>query len=275
VRIGWINDHSNLVGGGEITSKYIIKMFENHNHDIVMINHKTFNEQSENIIDCDLYFLNNFRLMNPEKIKIFLDGKKYIYSNRDIVDMSYKHESAVKDIYNKSIKNIFLSPMHENKFIDKYKVNKRDNFLYIPYFEIDKYESRDKEDKICWVNSFYYHKGIENCLTWARDNKTKIDFFGSGEPLLMAKVLHSKYGKLNNKLRSDELVNILSRYRFFLHLPDEIETFSRITAEASLCGCDLLIDKNKIGFCSWEFKDRDDFIYNMMDKQNKMLELLN
>lgn len=271
MRVGWITDYVDVVGGAEVTSKYLASYLAQ--NDCVA---EFCNIQDDNN-DYDIYVLTSFRRCDPQELRKFLSDKKYVLFLRDIIDMTYDQEKIIKWLYLNAVKGIFLSPLHVELFSKKYNIDVIDPLLYIPYFDIESYANNsnsDKKDNICWLNSFYSHKGLENCLLWARENGQHIDCYGKGNPNIALSAHHSKYSSYLGDIKHEYVPNILNQYKYFIHLPDVPEAFGRSVAEAFLSGCTCILDEKKIGFCSWKFKDSEDFINKMISSQEAFLNTI-
>jgi len=278
MKIALLNDYSSSfnAGGAEVTSYYLRNRLIEQGHDVIESN-------TQSVIDADLYIVSNIRTANPRTLQEVLN-RKFIYFPRDILPVSEKYIWFVKELYKKAIHVVFLSPLHAKKFMKKYGLSGKRYFLYIPFFEDIYYQDDNRHNHPCWVGSYYFHKGVNNCLLWARDNNTVIDFYGKkGNPQIMVQAKHSKYGILKeaggnnngNDVHTTSINNVLSKYKNFIHLPDCIEAFGRTITEAMLSGCNVHVNENDIGFYSWNFRDRKDFFKLMNHSQNKFMELIN
>lgn len=269
MRIGFINDFR-VAGGAEITSVHLINLMKERGISVEFI---TAGEKIP--LGLDGYIINNFRRRDIGSLQSFIktisDNQKIIYMPRDILPMVPEHESFVDEIVCRANSIFFLSGIHRNAFEIKYGLGVPDSKLYIPYFNVGDYGGtvEERQEKICWVGFFYKHKGIDNVLNFARANKCKIDFYGSGDEILEAQLIHSRYAELKPKGAFHK--NIYSGYKYFIHLPSEVEVFGRSVAEAFLCGCQCILDESKIGFSSYGFNSRESFEMEMIKSQNEFI----
>lgn len=266
MRVGFIVDCVSA-GGAETTTEYLRRLLDMNNVDVDMITpQSTWGHY-------DLYVICSYRKHDLEFIK-GLDFNKCICFLRDIIPMDWEHELVASMLYEQCTLSIFLSPLHKQLIENKYGLQVDNSFLYIPYFDVTKYSEQKNKKEICWVGSIYRHKGIDNCLLWARERGKKIDIYGNGNDLSIVQIKHSNYANYMGEYKSSD---IYGQYKYFIHLPDEPESFGRSVAEATLCGCDCIVEEggeNKIGFYSWNFKNRNDFIEQMENKQKEIIGVI-
>jgi len=249
MKIGWLSDYNivdnGFVGGGEITEAEFIKRKPS---DIILelITRKNFKD------DFDFYIVNNFRTFSKKNLNTVLDNK-FIMAWRDVIETP--HDDLISQLYEKAKLNIFLSPLHLKSFTNRFNVIKNNTCKIIsPYFNAKRYRGIEfanilRNKDICWVGHLQHHKGIEECILWARDNNRIIDFYGKGNLQIVHQLEESKYA--NYKGFIDDISSILYQYKYFIHYPDKIETFGRSCMEAYLCEC-RIIRNNNIGMFSWD-----------------------
>ena len=267
MKICWVNDY-NFAGGAEITNKHVLELLAK-DHLIQELSPDTYLFPNE---DTDLIVVNNFRRFSLRVIKRFLDIP-FIYFPHDVLSMSDGHEKFARKLLQKSKVNIFLSPLHENKIYEKYGLLDKEiyakSFIYMPYFDVDKYRNNMGGDGIVWVGSMEQHKGIDNVLNFARKHKAVIDFYGKGSLRIVGQIHHSKYARLQENWNGQ----VYSKYKYFIHLPEEVEALGRCVVEAMLSGC-ICINNENIGFKSWGIQDREEFIRIMNIKQEQIMEVI-
>ena len=249
--IGWVSDY-NKYGGGETTEKEFIDRCPRNIKLIKMFGGKNIDTT------CDFYIINNFRALAEIQLDYFIEKKKYIMAFRDVIDT--RHDSLIRRMVKNACANIFLSPLHRKEFFKKFNIKECSHARIIaPYFNCNKYDrSSEKVLDICWAGNIQHHKGIEECLLWARDNCRMVMFYGKGDSQLIDQINYSKYAVY--KGYHEDISPILALYKYFIHLPDKIEAFGRTCMEAHLSGCKI-IRNGKIGMFSWDtFDDIEDTI---------------
>lgn len=258
LKIAWCNDCKES-GGAEITNNLLIKESP---YQIDFMTAGTFNT------DYDYYILNNCRTFTKEQLNYIANKKKFIIFWHDVIGQCFSFDiKSVKKILKKASFNIFLSPLHHKQVEKVYNI-KIFNYQYqLPFIDAKVFNDskRKRFNRICWVGSIYPHKGIEQTLMWARENNKKIDFYGDGDPLLIYQIKESKYGEYRGNLKYDFVNEIYKQYKYFIHLPNEVEACGRGVMEAYFSGCEMIVNEN-VGFYSYS--------YNFKQKQ-KIIDIIN
>jgi len=245
MKIAWISDFKSY-GGGEDSQNILLKNKPD-DLDIDLIYGGNLTK------DYDLYVVNSFRTLSRLQMQ-FLMTQEYIVAWRDIIDTV--HDNLLYDFYLNAKMNIFLSPLHKDEFVKKFNIidasivtNKW--ICIAPYFDISQHESLHKRPHdILWCGDIQNHKGIEEVLVWAREHNKVIDFYGKGHPTIIGQLEESKYANYMGHV--DKIKYIYPQYKNFIHFSDKIETFGRSCMEAYLSGCNMIVNKEKIGMYSYD-----------------------
>lgn len=250
-KIAWLNDFK-IFGGSEETQNRLLEISP---YKTYFLTSKEFNT------NYDLYILNNFRTFTKEQIDFICENKFIAYWH----DVLFEDGKQIKKIKDNALANIFLSPLHKDVFEVKYGLVGDNTHIIPPIFSPKQPTTKKGREGVCYYGSIWPHKGIDNLLLWARNNKTVIDFYGDGNSILVEQLKQSKYA--NYMGFADR--SVLTNYQYFIHLPDEIEAFGRSCFEAYLAGCHIL-HNNKIGAFTfdWDYDDRGNTLDTCIKKGN-------
>tara|TARA_Y100000310_G_scaffold146471_2_gene145823 strand:- start:4292 stop:5125 length:834 start_codon:yes stop_codon:yes gene_type:complete len=264
--IGWISDcflSEGFVGGGEITESELIKR----RHNSIAVSKITKDNFNTN---CDFYILNNFRTLSKIQLEYLVYEKRYGIAWRDIIDTP--HDDFIPILFANSKFDIFLSPLHEYSFFEKFDLSyasehTKQSFIIPPYFDCKKYINKNRmpDKDVCWLGHIQHHKGIDDVLLWARDNDVMVDFYGGGNQQIVNQLLESKYARY---LGHGDPVEVFKQYESFIHLPDKVEAFGRSCFEAYLSGCKI-IRNDKVGMYSYPLLDLIDDITEWIESSPK------
>ncbi len=247
-RGAWLNDYK-IFGGSESTQKRLLDIAPDK---IDFLTPTTF------WTGYDLYILNNFRGFAREQLEYVLTRQFVMYWH----DILYEDAELIQALCRGAKANIFLSPLHFQQFQQKFGIIVGRAFVIPPLFDDKLPTNEETRGGICWYGSIWPHKGIENCLLYARKNKIVIDFYGNGHPLIIEQLKASKYANYKGLASKD----ILAKYKYFIHMPEEIEAFGRAAFEAYLAGC-YILHNNKVGAFSfgWNYEDKQETLENCLN----------
>jgi len=251
-KILWISDFSLWqypYGGAEITDSLLIKRGKKLIANITPVLCDSVNKV--NIDDSELIILsNNFNLSLRNRDYIMRD-KKYICL---VQDCGRWMNTCLQtpDLLKNSILNIYMSPGQRDIYLKHFPEQKH---VCIPPTvpDIFKNKNTEREDKILFVGFLHEGKGIGNVINYAKNNPKKIDFYGYCQSDKWLKAIEW-LGNTTFKggISMESLPEVYNRYKYYIHLPNIYESFSRTTAEALLCGCQLIHNGN-LGILSYYF----------------------
>ncbi len=270
--IGWVADYTikEHRGGGQQTNHEMVLAGIKRGHTIDYIMPTTYNQK--NINKYDLLIINRITTFN-QNIKELMIRSPHVRYEHDYD--SVWSDPFCKKLYEKSLLNIFLSPLHFQTFNTYYikKYGKNIERVYLqpsPVLGFKKLCDTPTKNTVMWAGDMHYLKGIDNVVAYAQ-NRTdlKFDFYVLG---MSDTVYINKIRRLNNTNIYSELKNkkdmndAYSRHEYFIHLPIWKEPFGRTVLEAYLSGCNLIVNKN-IGATSygWNFNNYESIV-NMNDK---------
>lgn len=270
MKIFWLHDWrlKEYLGGAQITTAEMLLKAPS---EVEMVYPDTFSRRR---IGGYPLILSNTGLFRKSDLKWIAETQKYIKYERDYSFCKRRHATAhdcltecsdtlsfYTELFQNSILNIFLSPLHANVYL-KYMPLDRDKVHIQPSpINVDRFRcSKDKEDFYLAVGESGWHKGIDLI---EKELIGKNFVFIGGE----------------NKISYDELPNWYKKAKYFIHKPRWIEPFGRTVAEAYCADCILLVN-NKIGFLSysWDYSDRG-FVYDQLKNAprlfwNRVIECL-
>jgi len=251
IRVGWVADHfyPEHLGGAEITDYLMMKAGEERGYEIVRLDKGKVSDY-RNLAKLDFLIVSNVHSFSKEQIENILRKRYVLYLHDCVIDphtpILLKHASLV----------IFLSPLHRRFFEERFIVPRR-VLVCPPPIEVGQYDASEKEDFAVYVGLIVKHKGIFNVLDYARRNPSlKIVLVGRS---LVPNLSLPRNVEYLGQLERGELLKLLSRAKYFIHLPEWVEAFGRAVAEAYLCGCQLIVNE-RVGFLSypWNYDDREE-----------------
>lgn len=200
----------------------------------------------------DLYLVNNFRSFSLEQIE-YLISQPHVCWWHDVLPVPYPE--LVAELARTAKINYFMSPLHQMVFLQKYRMAHLSDIpvaLLPAMVNAEQFPptKKTKPEAICWVGSIFPHKGIEQVLLWARQAGKIVDFYGTGDPLLVQQLKYSRYADYQGEVPEDELPNVFSFYGTFIHLPLEVEVCGRTALCAFLSGCKMLVN-SRVGLFSY------------------------
>ena len=247
-QIAWLNGYIDF-GGGEISANAMLK---DPPYDIKFMLPQTFESGYK------YYIINNFRHFSKEQLQ-YLSTQNIIMWWHDVLPTPYP--DLTRQLAIKAKNNIFLSPLHCSTFADKYDLDILADDINIsiipPFIDMNKFYYNDNprhRQNICRVGKIYSHKGIDKVLMCLRNDGIKADFYGDGNPLIKYQLEQSLYANYMGDIDHQNIEETYRKYRYFIHMPAEIEAFGRSTMEAKLCGCEI-IGNGKIGCLSYRIED--------------------
>ncbi len=257
-KILWITDHTTEdvpAGGAEITDSYIISAAKELGYTIEVCLSRRL--RSYMLSENDIIILSNcYDVYRSVRDKIMQEKQYIIYSHDSGRWMSVMKENP--ELMKYSLINIFLSPLHRDCFT-KYFNSYNDTLLvspHIPFTFIDKGEKR--LNRIMYAGNIHDGKGLNNIIEFAKNNKDiNIDFYSNrGASYLKSELKRLKNCHLKGYIKKEEMADYYNKYKYFVHLPKDIEAFGRAVGEAILCGCKV-ISNSKIGALSynWDYKN--------------------
>lgn len=277
--IGWVTDFTidEHRGGAQQTNHEMVIAGRLRGHIIDYITFKNFSR--DNINKYDMLIINRVQTFGQDAKKLMI-RKNYVKYEHDYDCIM--SDSMCKDIYENSLLNIFLSPLHYKTFNEYYKKKYDKNIerIYLQPSPVIGFKKLDKEpikNTVIWVGDLQRHKGVDNVIEYVRKRKDlKFDLYilnrSHTEEIAKIKKLRETLNNISvkNEIKDKkEMSKIYSGYEYFIHLPIWKEPFGRAVLEAYLSGCKLIINEN-VGMMSygWNVNNYDDIV----EINNKAIE---
>jgi hypothetical protein len=245
-KIGFIADFFDILGGAEKNDNVLINHLS-HNFEVIRIESHLCTAPKVDL--CDILIVGNFINLSEEMKTYISANKKYIIYEHDhkyvktrdpskytnfkipenkIINKSfYKNASAVvvlskicKEVLSE---NLGLQNIHNigTSLWSDQKLNKIETLL------------ENKKEINCGVlGSENPIKGKTSALVWCKEKNITPELISS-----------------NNE---EKFLEILSRCKKFVFIPQVLETFSRLVAEAKMLECSVITNKALLGFASEE-----------------------
>ena len=264
LKILWIEDRgtSKHTGGAIFTNNTMIQAGLDRGHEIT-----TISSSEEKLLCSELIILDNIARFDTNFIRQIVNFKDYIKYEHDYD--SLKRIEEVPDLFNNSLCNIFLSPLHKKQYD---LINNNETFM-IPSpvdTELFKYSKGWKNEGL-WVaaNAANPAKGFTNFIRYAKQHpKMRFKVYGHVKPKglnLPGMAINLYYYYMNalcmpsncysmGYLPYDRMPHAFRVAERLVFLPNWKEPFGRVVAEASLSGCKIVGNDN-IGFSSWNWKN--------------------
>lgn len=257
-KIAWVADYSlsQHQGGAQRTNQIIIDRGRELGYEIEEVNSDNFH-----LPEADLYILNNIHYIywnyTPQLLEI-IDSKPFIRYEHDYLWKIPMPFSEIQHIYDQSLLNIFLSPLHLE---EHQKAGLKLERVHLQPSPIDTERftrGEGKKGTVLYTGELAEHKGLLNIFSHASNNPDlKYDLYGwAGNMWEKLKEDMPRNCKVNTPLGYEKMPDLYRKYGKFIHMPLWIEPFGRTVAEAYLSGCEL-ITNNKVGFQSydWDYSD--------------------
>lgn len=168
---------------------------------------------------------------------------------RDFSNKCFQTKDIVRKIYEGSLSNIFLSPLHYKKIRNMLGFKNENYFILRPTVDTNLFYDRGEERDIEYVfaGAISEAKGVENLKEY---------FKGTGEKLLMIgrNIYPEKldFAEYTGFIEYSKMPEYFNRAKNFIYLPRWPEPQGRVVVEAALCGCNLITNGN-VGATSFDF----------------------
>lgn len=245
-RVAWCQNYEKK-GGAEISSFNVIQVGSSLGFDIIGWRVGGENPGVEILKYADIVIVNNLHYVDDSKAELldflFKSGKPFIKYDHDC----YENE---KEIYRKSVLNVFISPMHAQHYFDFCGEEIKGKSRIFPLaFDVNSWNP-DGPHTPGTVFIPSYGKCRDHAIDYMNANKNlkfyiATDVAPPGENVFkLGKIPHTK------------MAEYYPQYETVFHCPMEKAAGERILFEAVMCGCKV-ITNNMAGHVSWTFDWKD------------------
>lgn len=252
IKIAYVQDYSKL-GGAELSNQHVVSVGENLGFDVVGITPGNFHNNI--LYSADLIIINNFFEFNALQFDTI---SKAIYE-RNIPYIKYDHDhrelkriNISKQLFSRSVKNIFISPLHEKKFIETIGEQIKDFSVSLPLSLnlnlISNIENIKKEKNSVFVPC--YRKCGVNIIDYMKKHTDKKYYVINKSEIPSVSGVDVVRLPLQNY---EETIKLFYKCEEMLHLPTGFWAGERIYFEALLCDCFPIVNKN-VGHLSWSLQ---------------------
>jgi len=240
-KVGWIASRffPESIGGAEETDYALMEQGRKQGYLIEQVQNKPKPGTYDYLI------LSNFHDWSPEKALRIVENEKYAVFRHDV----FKLGDAL-DLLKNSFCNVFMSPLQYEFYKSKLYMHNNTFMTPCAFNTFDSYHSSEKKDHFVYVGDVAIHKGILNIAQYAVEHPDKT-FYAYGN-------IYGDFNlpsnlKLMGFVRPERIPKILAESKFFIHLPEIIDTCPRVDVAAYLSGCELIYNSN-VGLFSWPWK---------------------
>lgn len=278
------------IGGGEYITRNIITSAEKYEVDIRFafredgnIFYRFFRPSMTSLhmkpdlwILCDIYNIPRHRLsFRKGFIENIVLGERYIHFDNAYVDICSRDALPCSNdlnlcskcfnseersmLYNNSLANFFLSPMHADeinkRFFNRYSDK---TFIVPPFLDSRQFYNKnlERDIKYLYVGTIADYKGYQNIKN--KYEHVGDDFYFIGKKSRKLSLFSRNY---YDYMPIENLVNFYNRAETFVHLPNWKEPMARTVIEAAVCGCKLDLNNN-VGAASFDFDLYDSSNYS-------------
>lgn len=279
MKVAFIHDHHlNEIpdGGAQITTAELIRCCP---FDITFLNPKTID--FHDLQSFSKLIISNCKFFNDEQMNRILAHPCFIKFERDFYNLAnIGHGRFRKMLFEQSARNIFLSPLHYERFKEIHKdIEWEDAKVSLHHVPVDikKFNPRGlpRRNVYAFVGALVSHKGIDNLFSIANQlPEITIEVYGRGFPEYEELICKYPNMAYMGMVPYDDMPSIYNNVKGFIFLPSEIEPFGRVVAEARLCGCEMVLNE-KVGAKSYEwFWEYDEFWEKMRTAGETFWELI-
>lgn len=252
----WVQDQM-IRGGAEISNELVIRVGRNLGYDITVINQDTDMIETENAIkNADLAVINNIFGFGYYQMRVIdqllISGKipyvKYDHDHRELT-----RDGFARKLFQNSILNVFLSPLHLGKFKKHLSVDGISLPLAIDTDFFKPVPGVERKPSTAIICNIKLHKGYSTLQKYVFAHpEISFTVVGKQHPL------KGKNITWRNQVPYEEMAKIYSSFEFIVHLLDKWGAGERVILEACLCGCKVIANE-KVGHMTWgrELVDSD------------------
>jgi hypothetical protein len=259
IRVVFIADFfsNEINGGGENNDSVLINFLRDKGIDVETIHSQKITPQYiENSQEDEVFIVSNFVGLSEECKRVLEQSKKYIIYEHDhkyvrtrdpakYVNYEIPQNDIVNyDLYKNAKKVVVLSTIckeileRELKLTNVHSIStslwSKEKFEFIRELNTDD----SKLNKTAVVESHNPTKGTPSAVEFCRHKNIEFDLISSPD--------------------QKEFLSTLNQYENLVFIPQVLETFCRLVAEAKMLNCNVYTKKTLLGFMSEPFSDQCD-----------------
>jgi glycosyltransferase involved in cell wall biosynthesis len=179
----------------------------------------------------------------PAKKELSLLDKLII---KDFSNNCFATRSIVKELYENSALNIYLSPLHKQITEKVLNISKKESFVLKPLIDTKRFfnEGLTRDIEYLFVGIIGEAKGFYEM----REKFKNEDIHLIGK---ISKDVKLDFGTHYGHLNYNEIPRYMNRAKNFVFMPRWPEPQGRVVVEAALCGCNI-IGNNNVGALSFD-----------------------
>lgn len=217
--------------------------------DNIISNYKYLHMDNSYVDTCDLDYLPCNGVTNFKCQSKSLFNFKSNFKRKSISTKCFQDNSLIKKIYNKSLSNIFLSPLHHETIAKMIGIENRPFFILRPTVDTEKFfnKKQNRDIEYIFAGAISEAKGANNLIKYFEGTEKELSLIGNnifGKKMPFARFL--------GFIPYNEMPNYFNRAKNFIYLPRWPEPQGRVVVEAALCGCNLITNEN-VGATSFDF----------------------
>lgn len=238
MRIGWLEDQSEYIGGQELS----MRALRDHSpYEVLYIPPDYHHVGLDHEVDA--FVVGNCVTYPAEIIKLLSTAPVV----KRVADWWLHGDKILREwLLQKSSRLVFCSPLHMHQF--PYVIG--DDVMceicqppvdFEPFHQARDQVNSDMRRGTLWLGHMHdpVRKGVDLALRWAIRNDEIVDFYGEGAP----DWLHgNSQARLHPAIEYDEVPILMASYDKFLFLPRHQEAFGRSVPEAHAAGCRLIVN---------------------------------
>ena len=297
MKISFVHDLSvsQSMGGAQLSNIEVIREGERRGHEINVINRRDY--KFRYLEGSDLVILSTLRGFDKKFIKYISEkypfiryehdyvcvsaGKAYQGMTKECMLSNHRCERCpynfYKELFEKSILNIFLSPLHRDKHFLAFGNIIEPNYCFPSPVVVERFYPdvgrRRIKGSYLYVGSIAKHKGMDTIAAFIRKNPKSV-FTMVGELRKECEYLKELPNcNLVPGVSQAKLSKFYSAAEKFLHFPLWDEPFGRTVMEAYLSGCEI-ITNHRVGAMSygWDLSKMDEIREIIRNSPKKLWE---
>jgi hypothetical protein len=241
------NHYNNVLGGGELSTKYWELQANKEGHTTIYIDYHT-----KELPECDFYLVGDFTCHNQQVINKLLTKPFSIVVHNSLPWTGYEY------IYSKAKIVWLLSQKHLD--LHRPYLTNENLRLVMPYVEHNVFKPKN-QDKIegaeLYIGTISNNKIGQSMVDYIETSGRQFHFYGE--------VVDFDYHNPNififPKLETPQKVaETMQKYETFFWYLDRFGGYGRTLIEAKLCGMDLDVNKENFGIFDYNFKTRQELV---------------